>query len=352
VKGCHSTLNTITMHIINPITHTDWDRQILAAPNYSFFHSSGWAQVLMDTYGYRPVYFGSANGSFACIPVMEVNSPFTGRRGVSLPFTDYCEPLVKDEEQFRVLLNQIKTEGKERGWKYFELRGRPEGITDFTPSLQYFGHILDLTPGGEKLFGRLRSSTRRNIKKASKSGIQISIGNSLEALQEYYLLHCLTRKRLGVPPQPKQFFMKIHIHVVSKNKGIVVLAEYQGRTISGAVYFHLGKKAIYKFGASERSYQHFRANDLIMWEAIRSYSENGFETLCFGRTDMDNEGLRRFKNGWSPKEYLIPYLRFNPSGAMQPRKHNSSNHFAGRLMKYLPISVLRLIGSTLYKHLG
>ncbi len=85
-------------------------------------------------------------------------------------------------------------------------------------------------------------------------------------------------------PQPFIFFKKIHELLISKNLGIVVLAFLDEKPIAGAVYFLFGKKAIYKYGASDRAYQKYKANDLVMWEAIKWFSSNGYESLCFGRT--------------------------------------------------------------------
>ena len=40
------------------------------------------------------------------LPLMEVDSWLTGRRGISLPFTDECEPLYPDAESFKNLLQK------------------------------------------------------------------------------------------------------------------------------------------------------------------------------------------------------------------------------------------------------
>ena len=82
-------------------------------------------------------------------------------------------------------------------------------------------------------------------------------------------------------------------------------------TVAGAIYFHLGNKAMYKFGASDDAYQHTRANNLVMWEAIRWYAHNGYSSFCFGRSDCDGEGLRQFKNGWGTVERNINYYKYD-----------------------------------------
>ena len=97
----------------------------MATPGHSFFHSSAWARVLKDSYGYTPLYFATIkNGQFTTlVPVMEVNSFITGKRGVSLPFTDYCEPIINANVEFVDLFNSLIEYGKKRGWKYVEIRG-------------------------------------------------------------------------------------------------------------------------------------------------------------------------------------------------------------------------------------
>jgi lipid II:glycine glycyltransferase (peptidoglycan interpeptide bridge formation enzyme) len=107
----------------------------------------------------------------------------------------------------------------------------------------------------------------------------------------------MTRKEHGLPPQPFHFFKKIHDHIISKNLGVVVLASFDRENVAGAIYFHIGEKAVFKYGASDKKFQHLRANNLVMWEAIKWYSQNGYRSLCFGRTEPENQGLLQFKSG-------------------------------------------------------
>ena len=78
---------------------------------------------------------------------------------------------------------------------------------------------------------------------------------SAQSIKEFYRMNCLTRRRHGLPPQPVSFFENIHNYIIKQNMGIVVLASYRKKVISGAIYFHFGKKAFYKYGASNLNYQ-------------------------------------------------------------------------------------------------
>src|SRR6266536_3252876 len=96
---------------LSPLKKPGWDRLVMPHRDSSFFHSASWAGVLHDTYGHVPHYFCAVNGErlSAVLPVMEVNSPWTGRRAVSLPFTDECEFLsdgsITAEEVFAEVIN-------------------------------------------------------------------------------------------------------------------------------------------------------------------------------------------------------------------------------------------------------
>ncbi len=91
----------------------------------------------------------------------------------------------------------------------------------------------------------------------------------------------------------------------------LVIARLQSVPVAGAVFFKFGRKGLFKFGASDRSLQRLRANDLVMWSAIEELVRQGAESLHFGRTSICNEGLRRFKLGWGAEEDRIHYLTYD-----------------------------------------
>jgi hypothetical protein len=342
------------LKVINPLDIPNWDEQILSLPGYSFFHSATWARVLFESYGYHPLYFTIFDGQAikACLPVMGVKSFITGKRGVSLPFTDRCEPLASDPAQFDALIAQAKEYSERQGWKYLELRGGATFLNGTGPSTSYLGHTLDLTVGADRLFSDLRDSTRRNIRRAEKEGVEIVISATMDTMMAFCKLNRMTRKHHGLPPQPFIFFSAVREHVLLKALGFVVVASYRAKPVAAAVFFHLGRKALYKYGASDLKNQSVRANNLVLWKGIEHLSKCGFESLCFGRTDIDHDGLRRFKNGWCPQEYPINYFRYDlrkNKFVVEPHHLNGCNKM---IFGKLPISVLNLIGNLTYRHMG
>src|SRR5258708_957944 len=217
------------LEIINPIQQPDWDAQLLSHPDYTFFHGAAWVKVLCATYRHMPLYFGlqGAGRVWGLLPVLEVDSRLTGRRGVSLPFTDECPPLSFATIWYELVLNKIIEYGNARNWNYLECRWCVNLVAGIPPSITFFGHTLDLLASEQVLFDRFESSVRRAIRKAENAGVQVEISVTLEALRTFYSLHCQTRKKHGVPPQSWAFFLNIYEHILSKKMGVVAAGQFR-----------------------------------------------------------------------------------------------------------------------------
>ena len=344
------------IEIINPLDFTGWDELLLTHQNTNFFHSSHWARVLCSSYGYIPLYFTVRdNGNLlALVPMMEIDSFLTGKRGISLPFTDFCEPILLKNVREKEVWNSLVEYGESASWEYLEIRGGDGFGQAKQPSSWYYDHLLDLSQGEQKLYSQFRNSTKRNIKKAERDGVEVSICDSLESMKEFYHLNCLTRRKHGLPPQPFSFFEKLYQHVISKNHGILLLARYHGKTIAAALSFHFGEKekATFKFGASDARYQHLRANNLAIWKMIEFYCHKGLSSFSFGRTNPTHLGLKQFKDGWKAEQKTINYYRYNFYKKSFVNIPSPVDGWYTSIFAKTPIPVLRMIGSTLYKHIG
>jgi hypothetical protein len=343
----------IKLKIVDPLQYPDWDTRLLSIKESTFFHSHAWCNVLSSTYGYIPNYFLSFNkGKLSTvIPFMEINTYFSPKRGISLPFSDFCSPILSEDTGFHQILDSIVEYAKTSNWKFVEFRGGNGYLDNVIPSALFYEHNLNLKRNEKELLSSFRSSTKRNIKKATNKDVRIQHSNSLGAVREFYRLHCLTRKDHGLPPQPFSFFKNIHAYIVAKKKGFVLLALHQGKVIAGAIFFHFGKKAIYKYGASIKKYQHLRANNLLMWEAIKWYNQNGYCDFSFGRTEPENTGLLQFKRGWGTKERSVNYYKYN----VRNSEFIEDPFRVGKLNKIgtkLPVFLLKIAGSLMYKHVG
>lgn len=319
----------------------------------NIFHHPVWMSLLADCYGYRPIVVavGDRHGSIcAGLPILEVNSTLTGRRWVSLPFTDHCAPLYDDDVSLRHLIVGLITMFRDGSAPKIELRW--EFPTD--PAIRWHSshvlHTIKLNPDPELTASRVHRMHRRNVKVAMNKGVHIEQGAEQEHLNEFYSLHLRTRRRQGVPVQPRRFFELLGRTIIRQGRGFVLLAYKDGECLAAAVFLHWQQTLTYKYGASRTDSLNLRPNNLLFWTAIRWGCENGYTLLDMGRTDSNNTGLRQFKNRWGAEELSLVYstLCDEPARAV-----------SGQLMRALqalirnsPLWVCRAAGEVLYRHVG
>jgi lipid II:glycine glycyltransferase (peptidoglycan interpeptide bridge formation enzyme) len=190
------------------------------------------------------------------------------------------------------------------------------------------------------------SQVLRAIRKAERAGLQVSLGRSPARLEVFYALHLQTRRRLGVPVQPKRFLDILWKRVLEPGLGFVVLAFAGKQPIAGALFLSWNRNLVYKFGASDPRYWEVRPNNLVMWTAIDWACQHGYRLLDLGRTDLGNQGLRDFKSRWGAVEVPLVYSYL---AARPPRSLPSaaSRALSGLIQSSPPI-VCRLIGELLY----
>ena len=130
----------IRCEFVDPLLEPRWNQWILEVPGATFFHSSQWARVLTQTYNY-PLHYAvmrDMNDRIrGILPVAEVRSWWTGRRGVCLPFSDECAPLTAEPSELDSLIQIFRDLGRQRQWDYLELRGGSETLPDAIQSDEF-----------------------------------------------------------------------------------------------------------------------------------------------------------------------------------------------------------------------
>ena len=340
-----------SVHVLDPLTDTRWDAFLDQHLLASVFHSRGWLDALKRTYGYEPfVLTTSAQGPLENGLALCRVSTWLSRRLVSLPFSDYCEPLVDRPEDLSAMLEFLAGEMERQRWRSLELRPRqivPEGLAK---GARYCLHTLDLTRPAEQLFSSFHaSSTQRAIRRAEREGLSYEAGTSEELLSAFYTLLRLTRRRHGLPPQPLAWFRNL---VASIGDRLTIhLASKDGRPVAGILTLSFKKTMVYKYGGSDAAYHPMGGMPFLFWRAIQGAKAQGFDTLDLGRSDLDQPGLIAFKDhlGAARSEltyYTRPALR-QAEGHADPLAR-----LARRVVPLLPDAALDLTGRLLYRHLG
>jgi CelD/BcsL family acetyltransferase involved in cellulose biosynthesis len=344
------------VYTFNPLEHPRWAEFGEQHPRFSVFHTTGWLEALRRTYGYEPiVYTTSPPGSILTngIVFCRVSSWLTGRRLVSLPFADHCEPLVERPEEREEIFGALqRTFGQEK-LKYIEIRPRNAELTagsGIRKSDLFCFHSLDLRPALADLFGRFqKDSTQRKIRRAEREGLFYEAGRSQALLNEFYRLSFLTRQRHKLPPQPIEWFQNL---IACLGDRLRIHVAFNGeQAIASILTLRHGRTLVYKYGCSDANFHKLGGMPLLFWKAIQEAKEQGLEELDFGRSDSDNAGLIAFKGHFGAAESELTYVRW-----CAPHRRSLTEGYgmkiAKRLVGHMPSGLLTTAGRILYKHVG
>ena len=336
------------------IDNPEWMSFLQKNGSATIFHHPAWSQVSANTYGYKPfvAVLKNVNGAIrAGIPFMEVKSPISGRKWVSLPFSDYCYPVFDDDVELNEFIEKIVSLSRAKGIALVEIRDDIQNSPTLFRDSSHVIHKAELESNCEKVFRRIHEMHRRNINVARKNNVKIVFGNTLQHMLDFYKLHLQTRQSQGVPIQPLGFFKKIQMLILDQGLGFLILAYKDDKCIGGAVFLHWHKTLTYKFGASDPAGLNLRPNNLIMWTAMKWGCENGFTCFDFGRTDLENKGLRTFKSRWGAEEKPLYYY-----STKEPKSSNKSvsvlENIVHTVIRNSPLWVCRLSGELLYRYFG
>jgi len=346
----------MTVHKIDPLKDPRWGDFVHRHPRASVFHTSAWLGALHRTYGYEPVgYTTSApdqdlrNGIVFC----KVNSWLTGRRLVSLPFSDHCEPLVDEPEDLHDLLEALQQESVGENWRYIEirpLRSLDPVTTFFHETETYSIHRLDVSPDLETLFRNFhKDSTQRKIRRAEREGLTEQEGRSDSLLDIFYRMQLLTRRRHQLPPQPRNWFRDLIDCLGDALK--IRVAFKEGRPVAGILTLRSKDTLIYKYGCSDAQFNRLGGMHFLFWRAIQDAKKCGIRILDLGRSERNNSGLIIFKDRWGAERSTLTYERY-AIGSSEPRGRDWKLTIAKRVFAYVPDSFLSAVGSLLYKHIG
>jgi CelD/BcsL family acetyltransferase involved in cellulose biosynthesis len=326
-----------------------WRRFVESRSDATPFHLPEWAGVLADCYALSGLVLVETDrtGSItAGLPLLAPpRVPGRTRRLVSLPYTDAVAPLV-DTGAEAELAAAIEAELAELSVAGVDIRGDLHGAKASEPHAVI--HTLALTPDPEAILAAMTKGKRRDVRAAQRNDLTLRRGESERDLTEVYFgLHLETRRRLGVPSQPKRFFRLLWQRLIEPGHGFVLLVEESRVPVAGAVFLTANGTIVYKFSASATKRRSQLPNDLLIWSAIAESCEEGFTTFDFGRSDLFAQGLREFKTRWGAVERPLVYSSIGQQGLDEARRTPGK---VAAVLRRAPTWVTRAAGELLYRY--
>ena len=340
---------------INPLLDSRWEALVSSHPRASLFHSTNWLKTLQTAYGYEPLVVTTCspgapltNGLVFC----RVKSWLTGRRFVSLPFSDHCEPLVNNSFELDDLLLQMKRYVDADKWKYIEIRPiscQPGGQSGLSRSISYSFHCLDLRKSTGELFRNFhKDCVQRKIRRAERENLLCEEGTSESLLQRFYELMVITRRRQHLPPQPLSWFRAL---VAEFGDSVKIRVASKGNLPIASIFTITHKQSmVYKYGCSDARFHNLGGMALLFWNAIQEANHIGLEEFEMGRSDKGNLGLIAFKEHWGAVGSKLNYWTYPSAGGLT--SHNPSKAVLRQFVRVAPDPILKMTGKLFYRHIG
>ncbi|MGA7400706.1 MAG: peptidoglycan bridge formation glycyltransferase FemA/FemB family protein, partial [Candidatus Sulfotelmatobacter sp.] len=335
-------------HEIDPLRDSRWAAFVDTHPQASVFHSPKWLTALQAVYGYEPVAVTTCppgspltNGLVFC----RVKSWLTGRRLVSLPFSDHCDPLIHSSDELDALLVHMKQQVTQEKWKYLEIRPisyEPAGHRELSRFVTYYFHSLNLDPGIDQLFRNFhKDCVQRKIRRAERERLEYEEGASEDLLQKFYHLLVMTRRRQYLPPQPLAWFRGL---VAAFGKDLKIrLASKGGIPVASILTLSHKKTMVYKYGCSNVAFNNLGGTALLFWKTIQDAKERGLEELEMGRSDIDNHGLVAFKERWGASRKTISYWTYPKKESTEVSVWNKK--MSRKIVSVIPDLALEAVGN-------
>jgi lipid II:glycine glycyltransferase (peptidoglycan interpeptide bridge formation enzyme) len=266
--------------------------------------------------------------------------------------------LVRKTEDLQVFVRKLQEEAQTGRWRYIEMRPM-ESLGLVTPSrnasAKYTLHRVDLRPDLSTLFRSFhKNSIQRKIKRAERERLIYQEGTTESILDAFYHLLTITRRRHGVPPQPKIWFRNLiecfgsalQISVASKGR----------RPVAAMLTLRHKNTLVYKYGGSELRFNNLGSMHYLYWKSIQRAKALGLEVFDLGRSDADQSGLITFKSRWGATPSNLTYFRFapssNPAHWFESRGATWKTRVAKTIVAHSPTALLPSLGNRLYRHIG
>jgi hypothetical protein len=325
-----------------------WRAALSRLSGASFYHCESWIEALREAYGLKlEVATLHRQGRLCAAAVLGRSKGMFSTRLVAMPFSDCAEPLASDDESRVELLRALAGANPSAA---IEVRG-VAGPAPWKNVDCFAQWSLDLTRPVNEIKAGFGRTVRTGIKRALRDQVRIDCGTDRAYLERYFELQLITRRRLGVPPQPFKFFDIVHDKFSRTGDIEIRFATFEGRDHAGSILLRAGDQLCYKWGARLEGC-HPGANHLLVADMIEAHAQRA-ATMDFGRCDVRNQGLTRSKVDVGCVSRPLPYA-FYPKA---PR-HVSSEVLSGpakivsSIWKRLPLPVTRVIGELLYRYMA
>lgn len=327
-----------------------WDTFVKNCPHATFFHLSGWREVVERCFGYRTVYlYAEADGAIqGVLPLGHIKTKLFGNALISTPFCVYGGIAADTPEAGEALLDAARGRGEALGVGHVELRHMAPRSEHSEPHPLYvnFGRPFSADP--DENLKDIPRKQRAMVRKGIKAGLR---GEDDATVDRFFDLYSESLRNLGTPVLPRRWFRTVK-DVFGDDCSVLTITR-DGAPVSSVMSYHFRDQVLPYYGGGGDAARQYKANDFMYWELMTRAASRGATWFDYGRSKVDT-GSYSFKKNWGfePQPLYYEYHLVRARGVPEINPTNPRYRAFINLWQRLPLGASRILGPLLARGLA
>lgn len=330
-----------------------WDAYVEKHHEGSFFHLSGWRNVIERVYRHKCHYLYVEKDGVICglLPLVEQKSKLFGHTLISTPFCVYGGAIADSESILLALEEAAANLGKLLGVDYLELRyTRPrENNSNLILNCNHSTFVMEIADDEQAILQSIKKKQRANVRQSLKNNLVAETTSDSGAVHRIY---SESVRNLGTPVFPKKYFQALKDEFGEQVE--LLLIKKDDEAVSAVLSFYYKNTVLPYYGGGTPDARQCRSNDFMYYNLMcRSKLEKGCTTFDFGRS-KNGSGSGNYKKTWGiqprPLYYYCQLINADSLPNLSP--DNPKYKLFISAWQKLPLFVTERLGPFLSKYLG
>lgn len=327
-----------------------WDQYVMEHPAGTFFHLSGWKDVIERAFGHRTPYLAAMEAGRICgvLPLTNVRSRLFGSSLISNAFCVQGGILADHSGAAEALRTHARKIGEDLNVDCIEFRSA-DGIGPWiVKNDRYAVFRRAIEADDAKNLKAIPRKQRAVVRKAIAGTLTTDVDKDVDRLHAVY---AESVRRLGTPVFSRRYFRLLRERFA--NACDVVTVTCNGQAVASVMNFYFREQVLPYYGGGVEKARTVGGNDFLYWEVMRRAAQRGYTLFDFGRSKVDS-GAYHFKRNWGfePAPLAYAYLPVRKAELPDINPLNPKYRLATSIWRRLPLPLTKLIGPAIVRGIG
>lgn len=344
------TNNGVVVSPMSPDDRAEWDNYVNRHPEGTFFHLSGWKNVLEKSFGHKTIFLMARldDAIVGVLPLGNIKSFLFGTSLASVPFCVYGGVIADSEEIAQLLEKQACELARKMQVDYLEFRNLHKARGDLPVKELYVTFRKEMDPDPEVNMNNIPRKQRAMVRKGISAGLEARWNDDLDT---FFDIYAISVKAHGTPVFPKRFFSELMKTFGSQCRVLNVYLE--NVPVSSVMIFYFRDEVLPYYGGGTAEARNSKAFDFMYWEVMKDACTNGIRIFDYGRSKVGT-GSYSFKKNWGfqPQPLYYQYYLVRSDRIPEVNPLNPKYQMFIKAWRKMPLFMTKVLGPLISRSLG